>query len=133
MGFVSKIIKNTLMTVFDPENAMAGDMDEMDEDMDDLDEEMDDEMDDDMDEEDMDDDEMDNDEMDDDTDEDDTDDTDDADDGDVDDVEDDDGGMVISSSMNRGARVSFGGYTPAQCARTTSGTQNYCPFAGSGR
>lgn len=35
--------------------------------------------------------------------------------------------------LNKRKNVSFGGYTPAECARITTGTQKYCPFSGSGR
>ena len=123
MGFVSKIIKTTLMNIFDPGNGMSEGMDDLDEDMDEMDDEMDDETDDETDDDDTDDDDTDE------TDNDEDDDADDADDADLD----DDGGMVISTSMNRGASVSFGGYTPGQCAKISTGTQNYCPMAGAGR
>lgn len=47
----------------------------------------------------------------------------------------DDGDISFSGLMNRDLdnTVVKEGYTPAQCARISTGTQNYCPFAGSGR
>ena len=36
MGFVSKIIKTTLMNIFDPGNGMSEGMDDLDEDMDEM-------------------------------------------------------------------------------------------------
>ena len=38
-------------------------------------------------------------------------------------------GLEVDKDLNR---TTFS-YTPGQCARSSTGTQNYCPFAGSGR
>lgn len=38
-------------------------------------------------------------------------------------------GLEVDKDLNK---TTFS-YTPGQCARVSSGTQNYCPFAGSGR
>lgn len=46
----------------------------------------------------------------------------------------DDQTLVLEDErLNKRKNVSFGGYTPAECARITTGTQKYCPFSGSGR
>jgi len=42
--------------------------------------------------------------------------------------------VVVEPGLNRNAGATVeNGYSPGQCARLSSGTQNYCPFAGSGR
>ena len=38
-------------------------------------------------------------------------------------------GLEVDKDLNK---TTFS-YTPGQCARVSTGTQNYCPFAGSGR
>lgn len=49
-------------------------------------------------------------------------------------IADDDNGISFRGLLNSDLdNTQIKGYTPAQCARISTGTQNYCPMAGSGR